>query len=226
MIASYFGNDSQNVILKTVERTHVVWLNKSLAFAECKDPAIDWIKKRIIMEDGSFEDKTSPELRKHFSSLRLKRASLSYKGICETTTIFPAISDNTDSHDSNDQGNFNNFFQGIIPSGDYFMTFLIPAVIITIMILIAIMLALMLHKKKKAGKLNLFYSETLPPRVPVILQDELLEPPLTNSHPKCSNRAIIDQEETNEFHSFVPKSNMGLQGMSSPRPTPAYYRQT
>ena len=43
------------------------------------------------------------------------------------------------------------------------------------MLILAILLACVLHKKRKAGKLNLFYSESLPPRVPVILQDELYD---------------------------------------------------
>ena len=43
------------------------------------------------------------------------------------------------------------------------------------MLILAILLACVLHKKRKAGRLNLFYSESLPPRVPVILQDELYD---------------------------------------------------
>jgi hypothetical protein len=42
------------------------------------------------------------------------------------------------------------------------------------MLVLAILLACLLHKKRKAGKLNLFYSESLPPRVPVILQVSVL----------------------------------------------------
>ena len=65
------------------------------------------------------------------------------------------------------------FFPGI--PADYLLTFIIPAVIIICMLILAILLACVLHKKRKAGKLNLFYSESLPPRVPVILQDELYD---------------------------------------------------
>ena len=71
--------------------------------------------------------------------------------------------------DSN-SGSGDTIFHGIIPSADYLLTFIIPAVIITCMLVLAILLACLLHKKRKAGKLNLFYSESLPPRVPVILQ--------------------------------------------------------
>jgi hypothetical protein len=71
-------------------------------------------------------------------------------------------------------GGGDTIFHGIIPSADYLLTFIIPAVIITCMLVLAILLACLLHKKRKAGKLNLFYSESLPPRVPVILQVSIL----------------------------------------------------
>jgi hypothetical protein len=77
--------------------------------------------------------------------------------------------------DGGSSGSGDTIFHGIIPSADYLLTFIIPAVIITCMLVLAILLACLLHKKRKAGKLNLFYSESLPPRVPVILQDELYE---------------------------------------------------
>ena len=70
-----------------------------------------------------------------------------------------------------------NVFHGLIPANDYLLTFLVPALIIVLMVVIALLLACLLHRKRKAGKLSLFYSETLPPRVPVILQDELTEHP-------------------------------------------------
>ena len=48
-------------------------------------------------------------------------------------------------------GSSNTIFHGIIPSADYLLTFIIPAVIITCMLILAILLACMLHKKRKAG---------------------------------------------------------------------------
>ncbi len=66
-------------------------------------------------------------------------------------------------------------FHGLIPSSEYLLTFLVPAVVIVCMLVLAVCLACLLHRKRRAGKLNLFYSEALPPRVPVILQDELYD---------------------------------------------------
>ena len=78
--------------------------------------------------------------------------------------------DNEDGRGGGSGGGSGTFLGGMLPSTDYLLTFIIPAVIITCMLILAILLACLLHKKRKAGKLNLFYSESLPPRVPVILQ--------------------------------------------------------
>ena len=51
-------------------------------------------------------------------------------------------------------GSSDTIFHGIIPSADYLLTFIIPAVIITCMLILAILLACMLHKKRKAGTCN------------------------------------------------------------------------
>ena len=121
-------------------------------------------------------------------------------------------------------------FHGIIPSGDYLMTFLVPAVIITLMLLMAILLALVLHRKRRAGKLNLFYSaESLPPRVPVILQDELVEVD-ANSYQKrtvVAAAAPAGQMQPNpEFDRLIMPQNRNNVEISQ-RPTPAYqFRQT
>ena len=58
-------------------------------------------------------------------------------------------------------------------STEYLLTYIIPAIIIIGMLILAIVLACVLRRKQQAGKLNLFYSESLPPRVPVILKEEL-----------------------------------------------------
>lgn len=121
-------------------------------------------------------------------------------------------------------------FHGIIPSGDYLMTFLVPAVIITLMLLMAILLALVLHRKRRAGKLNLFYSaESLPPRVPVILQDELVEVD-ANSYQKRTVVAAAAPaghiQHNPEFERLIMPQNRNNVEISQ-RPTPAYqFRQT
>lgn len=58
-------------------------------------------------------------------------------------------------------------------STDHLLTYIVPAIIIIGMLILAIVLACMLRRKQQSGKLNLFYSESLPPRLPVILNEEL-----------------------------------------------------
>ena len=58
------------------------------------------------------------------------------------------------------------------PSNDVILMYVVPGIVIALMLLLALILACILHRKQRAGKLHLFYSEALPPRDPVILKDE------------------------------------------------------
>ena len=63
--------------------------------------------------------------------------------------------------------------EGIL--ANYLLTIIIPTIIIIFMLVMAMLLACVLYKKRMAGKVNLFYSESLPPRAPVLLKDELYD---------------------------------------------------
>ena len=104
------------------------------------------------------------------------------------------------------------------------------------MLVLAILLACLLHKKRKAGKLNLFYSESLPPRVPVILQDELFEDQEQGFH----KQPILLPEDTRppasgHYNPHHPQEmdrllqqqqvNIDFRAGSLSRPTPAYQRR-
>jgi len=67
------------------------------------------------------------------------------------------------------------------------------------MLLLAVLIACILHRKRKAGKLDMFKTEALPPRIPVIMQDELSE-----DNFNMSKQPIILREEPHEagFSSF------------------------
>ena len=58
---------------------------------------------------------------------------------------------------------------------NFLLTIIIPTIIIIFMLVMAMLLACVLYKKRMAGKVNLFYSESLPPRAPVLLKDELYD---------------------------------------------------
>ena len=57
-------------------------------------------------------------------------------------------------------------------SSDILYHYVLPGVIIGTMLILAIALACILRRKQKSGNLHLFFSESLPPRGPVILKDE------------------------------------------------------
>lgn len=175
-LPAYFGDASaDNVVVKSVEDNMLVWVNKSLAYASCRDPAVRWMRDRLVtVKEGAAVP--LPALLRHFSRYQLNDARVVLRGACAVTTASPEVTRdlNRDGFDG-EGGGGDNIFHGLFPSSEYLLTFLVPAVIIVCMLLLALCLACLLHRKRRAGKLNLFYSEALPPRVPVILQDELYD---------------------------------------------------
>ena len=82
--------------------------------------------------------------------LKLVDANAVKVGNCLTGAVPPVPTHG--GPDDRGEGNDSRFpYHGIIPSADYLLTFIIPAVIITCMLILAILLACMLHKKRKAG---------------------------------------------------------------------------
>jgi len=244
-LAQYFGDSSaSNVILKSVSEHKVVWLNKTLAYAGCDDPEISYMRSKLMSPKPTLDDNfyrgngdsidrdggvlASDSVLHHFDNMGLINAYLVLRGSCILT--IPHDGDDDFASRGGGHGLDDHNFHGIIPSGDYLMTFLVPAVIITLMLLMAILLALVLHRKRRAGKLNLFYSaESLPPRVPVILQDELVDVD-ANSYQKrtvVAAAAPAGQIQPNaEFDRLIMPHNRNNVEVSQ-RPTPAYqFRQT
>ena len=62
----------------------------------------------------------------------------------------------------------------LLPHQEYLLAFVVPGLIIISMLLLAILIACILHRKRKAGKLDMFKTEALPPRIPVIMQVRLV----------------------------------------------------
>ena len=85
--------------------------------------------------------------------LKLVDANAVKVGTCLTGAVPPVPTHGSHPNDRAEGGD--TIFHGIIPSADYLLTFIIPAVIITCMLILAILLACMLHKKRKAGKFDL-----------------------------------------------------------------------
>ena len=85
--------------------------------------------------------------------LKLVDANAVKVGTCLTGAV-PPVPTHGGPDNNRADGSSDTIFHGIIPSADYLLTFIIPAVIITCMLILAILLACMLHKKRKAGTLN------------------------------------------------------------------------
>ena len=232
-LANYFGDSStSNIILRVFDADNgkLVWHNKSLAQMPCDAPQVLWVKNHLLDAQG----KVVKALIRHFQPyLKLVDANAVKQGQCITGAIPPVPTQGTPE----DTSGRDTIFHGILPSADYLLTFIIPAVIITCMLILAILLACMLHKKRKAGKLNLFYSEALPPRVPVILQDELFDehdvggankqPVLlredlmnntVNGLRSQENETLLHQQRPIQIDTYGRGSSLG-------RPTPAYQRR-
>ena len=86
--------------------------------------------------------------------------------------------------------------------------------------------------------MNLFYSEALPPRVPVILQDELFDEHELGGHGGANKQPVLLREDLNGRGGSLLRENEALlqQGQrpiqidpygrgSLGRPTPAYQRR-
>ena len=205
LISTFFGDPTpRNVVIKSIEDGRLVWYNKTLAYADCADPRIDWLRDQILV--GGPMGKPNPDLVQHFGIFQLRDVSVILRGSC-FTTISPKVTESVDTSD---------IFHGLIPASEYLLTFLIPAVIILGMLLLAICLACLLHNKRKEGKLNLFYSETLPPRVPVILQDELYD----ESDPAFPRQ----QFQLAAQNMDPPEMDRLVGGKNFVRPTPNYHR--
>jgi len=193
MIAAFFGDDDndsggggggswaqRNVVVKTfdVDENRIVWFNKSMVHLACDDPQLEDMKDRLLEKDGKIKPALIQAFQPYLNLIdveAIKRNRCAYGSVPISTTDRNQRRGGSGGGSDRGLGEGGTYYGGLIPSTDYLLTFIIPAVIITCMLILAILLACLLHKKRKAGKLNLFYSESLPPRVPVILQDELYE---------------------------------------------------
>ena len=86
--------------------------------------------------------------------LKLVDANAVKVGTCLTGAV-PPVPTHGGPDNNRADGSSDTIFHGIIPSADYLLTFIIPAVIITCMLILAILLACMLHKKRKAGMFDM-----------------------------------------------------------------------
>jgi len=189
LLPSYFSDDHpDDIVVRSVDDGTFAWVNKSLASADCDDPRVERIRRKLISKEvirdvdevtgemGKLRRLPPAALRRHFADFQLSEGQVVLSASCFVTE--PPTKN--DVHGGGDDDEF--IFHGLIPSSsEYLFTFFVPVVIIVCMLLLAIALACLLHRRRREGKLSLFYAEALPPRVPVILQDELVDDPTSGT---------------------------------------------
>lgn len=177
--------DTRHIVLKSVDpdTLEVMWVNKSLPVRQCPH---DWLKetRKLLMDK---EGRIRPRIVHAFAQ-EFHLADIRMIPMEACATVVPPVEEDDDQ--------YSDPIADLFPA-EYFITFIVPAVIIVTMLLLAILIACLLHRKRKAGKLDMFKTEALPPRIPVIMQDELCE-----DNYNLSKQPIILQEEPGGYGSY------------------------
>lgn len=185
-IAKIFRDgDTSHIVLNKVDPSsfEVAWYNKSLSLRDCPVDQITATRTFLLTREGAVRQRVVQAFEPSF---HLAEVKLVMQGSC-LDVASPAPDTTGDPiHD-------------LLPHQEYLLAFVVPALIIVSMLLLAVLIACILHRKRKAGKLDMFKTEALPPRIPVIMQDELSE-----DNFNMSKQPIILREEPHEagFSSF------------------------
>jgi len=184
-IAKIFrDSDTSHIVLSKVDPVsyEVAWYNKSLSSRDCPVEEIMETKNFLLHRDVTVRQRVVQAFEPQFHLADIKMLML---GSCLEIASPPNPATTGDPiHD-------------LLPPQEYILAFVVPALIIVGMLLLAIVIACILHRKRKAGKLDMFKTEALPPRIPVIMQDELCE-----DNFNMSKQPIILREEPEGFNSY------------------------
>jgi len=184
-IAKIFRDpDTSHIVLSKVDPVsyEVAWYNKSLSSRDCPVEEIMETKNFLLHKDVTVRHRVVQAFEPQFHLADIKMLML---GSCLEVASPPNPATTVDPiHD-------------LLPPQEYILAFVVPALIIVGMLLLAIIIACILHRKRKAGKLDMFKTEALPPRIPVIMQDELCE-----DNFNMSKQPIILREEPEGFNSY------------------------
>jgi neurexin len=180
-IARIFSDpDTRHVVLKHVDpyTLQVVWFNKTIEDQNCPRKWLRQTKNFLLDKDNIPRQHVSQSFAPDFHLTDVKLVQL---GACI---------DREAETDPQEEGDLPFF-----PSSheEYILTFLVPALIIIAMLLLAILIACLLHRKKRAGKMDMFKPEALQPRIPVILQDELND----DNFNSCKQPRILREDNGN-----------------------------
>jgi len=187
-IAKIFNDkDTKHIVLKSVDpdTLEVKWVNKTLAVRTCPREWLESTKHRLMHKEGTVRQHVTNAFASE--NFHLSDIKMMTQEACAMVPVTPDLDVTSDIDPILD----------LIPSKEYLLTFVVPAIIIITMLLLAILIACLLHRKRKAGKLDMFKTEALPPRIPVIMQDELCE-----DNFNISKQPIILQEEPGGYGGY------------------------
>jgi len=184
-IAKIFrDSDTSHIVLSKVDPItyEVAWYNKSLSSRDCPEKEIRKIKNFLLLNDVTVRQRVIQAFEPQFHLADIKMLML---GSCLSieTPLNPTTTSDT-IYDS-------------LPPREYILAYVVPGLIIIGMLLLSTIIAYFLHRRRKAGKLDMFKTEALPPRIPVIMQDELCE-----DNFNMSKQPIILREEPEGYNSF------------------------
>nr|XP_023019898.1 dystroglycan-like [Leptinotarsa decemlineata]XP_023019899.1 dystroglycan-like [Leptinotarsa decemlineata] len=234
-LVDLFGESSaSNIHLlpfkKTDDSTIVTWFNKSLATNRCPQEKIKYLESVLHnMNDKSISHKVHSIMEPEFQVSTIK---VNLIGNCRprvTQEMKPEGGVSTE--ETTPQSS----------SDEYLITFIVPAIIISIMLFLAIIAAIVLYRRKRMGKMNVeedgrqsygnkgipvIFQEELEEKpepgtkAPVILKDE--KPPL--APPEYSKSGSVKLSDDSEPYQppppFTRTQDNGRQ--PRPKPTPTY----
>ena len=148
----------------------VAWYNKTLSMRECPEEQIAAARSFLLTREGAVRQRVVQAFEPGF---HLAEARLVMQGSCLDLASPSPDTTGDPIHDllPHQVPTYLPTYQPTyLPHQEYLLAFVVPGLIIISMLLLAILIACILHRKRKAGKLDMFKTEALPPRIPVIMQ--------------------------------------------------------
>lgn len=173
----YGDRDTSAISLHSISNgsTVITWHNRTLPTTYCAHDEVSRLRSVLVKSDDDRRSVTDEVLEVMGLKFPVKQITVIPMGIClgELTGIHSPDSHVPPVDDSTSIGAFHD---------DYLLTFVLPAIIITVMLVLAVIVACVLHRRRRSGKMSVneqdderqsFRSKG----IPVIFQDELDEKP-------------------------------------------------
>lgn len=189
----FYDRTTSNIQLHTITKgsTIVTWYNKTLSNNDiCPRDEIKRLESLLVNSDRTIASRVQDIMDPEFPVKSIKLQMIgSCKGrilIHTTEQTYPPIDESTPSRDNSDE---------------YLITFIVPAVIITVILLLAGIVACVLYRKRRTGKGKLnrddedVHQSYGNKGIPVIFQEELDEKPESGTKTPVSNKLFLFFEQ-------------------------------